>query len=435
MKPKHAGQAAGGQGNIISLPREKRLGRIPKPENTQPGQQRARFRVLEFRNASGSTSWRVQGMTREGRYVRQNFADLQAAQCRRTELEADFQKRRPEDPSVRMTTLSEPQLRLAETAFTQLGKDADLLEAVHWWLKGGRQVQRNAAPRLDEAVAAFMEWLTLAESLRPRTKLNLQGRIAMFANGVPNLPVDQFTPEAVERFLAGRRVAPETRINDRKAISRFFGWCAERPRRWVSGNPAAEVPLQRPERPPPAILTVDECAALLRSAQAHKGGKMMPYVTLSLFAGLRPWEISRLTWAQIFLADGQIRLDGIQTKTGRPRVIDFGDGPREQGPFNRALRTWLSACEGRPIFPPSALKDFAAIRRAAGFGRGLKPWAPDVMRHTAVSAYVRLVGSYAEAANLFGNSEQIIRTHYFARMTTAAVAEFYALRPAKGGSR
>jgi hypothetical protein len=55
----------------------------------------------------------------------------------------------------------------------------------------------------------------------------------------------------------------------------------------------------------------------------------------------------------------------------------------------------------------------------------------DGLRHTAISAFVSCHGSFADAAMQFGNSESMIRTHYFNRMTKAEAEAFYAIIPGK----
>ena len=73
----------------------------------------------------------------------------------------------------------------------------------------------------------------------------------------------------------------------------------------------------------------------------------------------------------------------------------------------------------------------------AGIGYGeptkenpdLKPWVPDVLRHTAISYYFRATGSYGRTAEQFGNSESIIKKHYQSRVSSKDTKRFYALRP------
>ena len=53
----------------------------------------------------------------------------------------------------------------------------------------------------------------------------------------------------------------------------------------------------------------------------------------------------------------------------------------------------------------------------------------DGLRQTAISAHVSLHGSFADAASQFGNSETMIRTHYFNRMTKEEAARSTRLCP------
>ena len=103
---------------------------------TKPNHHRQRFTVQDFTNATGTKSYRVAGYKRDGTRIRENFADLKAAQCRQVELETESLARET-DTAIRATKLTEVQVRLAETAFLRLDADQELLLAVDGWLKGG----------------------------------------------------------------------------------------------------------------------------------------------------------------------------------------------------------------------------------------------------------------------------------------------------------
>jgi integrase len=225
--------------------------------------------------------------------------------------------------------------------------------------------------------------------------------------------------------LGKRTVSAKTKDNDRRAISRFFSWCIERPRRWAAMNPCREIRTARCDDVPPAILAVKECKALLTEAQAFEEGRLVPYVAVCLFGGLRPFEAARLSWDAVNLTDGEMRLEASQTKTGASRVVAICP----------TLRAWLESCKGKPFFPPNWRKDFDHIKEAAGYGgrgnkKGLKPWPVDVMRHTAISHYFRQTGSYGQTAEQFGNSEARIKKHYQGRVSSADTRNFYAIMPA-----
>lgn len=395
-----------------------------------PPASRQRFKVIPFPNAGGSQSWRVIGTNRQGKQIRENFSDENAAHCRQVELMADFLGRQADGSATRATSLSAEQLRIAEACFVRLDADDEMYLAVEHWLKDGKKNAVSESPRLDDAVKKFKEWLDEPScTLRERTCGNLRNRVDIFSNGVANLPVNDFTPDMVEDFLIKQNVSPATRDNYRRALSRFFSWCIARPRRWTLVNPCREIRIEQEEKQPPSILSVEDCAKLLKASEP-KG--LAPYVAVCLFAGLRPFEASRLTWDAVNLKDREIRLEGTQTKTGRARVVAICD----------TLRAWLTAYEGQSFFPSSWRKKFDAVKLTAGFtGRieeeqeqeekNLKPWPVDVMRHTAISHYFRQTGSYGRAAEQFGNSEQIIKNHYQGRVSSDDTKKFYALRPKK----
>jgi integrase len=408
--------------NIVTLPTP-RLGRIPKAANATGHRQR--FRILNFANATGSTSYRVQGMGRDGKYVRQNFASLHDAQLRQIELEADFHSRQPDASAIRATKLSENQLRIAEAAFLRLDNDDQLLAAVNFFMEKGRPQARLESLRLDDAVAQFIAWVDGDGCpLREQSRHGLRIRVGIFGNSLSNLRVDAITPETIEGFLDGLKVAPVTKDNYRRAVSRFFTWCIARPRRWTAANPCREVRVERlRDTAPPQVLTVAECEALLRSAETYKRGLLVPYVAVCIFAGLRPFEAARLTWAQVNLADGEIRLEAIQTKTKRSRVVSVGT----------TLKAWLEAYQGKAFFPVNWRRHFDAVKDAAGFssrdGNGAKQWEPDILRHTAISHFFRECGSYGRTAEAFGNSEAIIKQHYQGRVSSEETKAFYGILP------
>jgi integrase len=263
------------------------------------------------------------------------------------------------------------------------------------------------------------------------SRKNLRRRVNVFINSVSNVRVADVTPDTIDAYLSKRGVSPKSKDNDRRAVSRFFSWCIDRPRRWASMNPCREVRIAQGEDAAPAILTLAECEALLQKAQTHKDGQLAPYIATCLFAGLRPFEVSRLTWPAVNLKDSEIRLEGRQTKTGAPRVIMICD----------TLKAWLAKFEGKPFFPVNWRRDFDAVKQVIGYGRkttkdpDLKPWPVDVLRHTAISHYFRQTGSYGQTAEQFGNSESVIKKHYAARVSSEDTKQFYALLPAKGGRK
>ncbi len=311
-----------------------------------------RFKIVPYLNPrTDSTSWRVTGIKRDGTRIRENFPDEHSAKCRHIELEGEYLARQT-DTTLRATRLTDVQIHLAELAFSKLSDDADLPRAVDNWLKHGKQHHVAESPRLDEAVVKFKEWLDGKGdgtgnghcTLREHSRKGLGRRVEVFGNSLGNLRVNEITPDTIEDFLNKLRareknpVSSVTCDNYRRDVSRFFSWCIERPRRWTVTNPCKEIRVAKDEKKPPAILTVEQCAALLEAARKKR---LAGYVAVCLFGGLRPFETSRLTWASVNLKDREIRLEGNQTKTGRARVVSICD----------TLHAWLKTCKGQSFFP------------------------------------------------------------------------------------
>ncbi|MGH7971447.1 MAG: hypothetical protein ACREIC_22235, partial [Limisphaerales bacterium] len=102
LATKTAGAAADTKVVPLTFPR---AGRKPAQGH------RERFRIVPFVNATGSQSWRVTGSTRQGKQIRENFADLKAAQCRQVELTTEYLGQHTET-QIRATKLTDRQLHI-----------------------------------------------------------------------------------------------------------------------------------------------------------------------------------------------------------------------------------------------------------------------------------------------------------------------------------
>lgn len=418
---------------------------LPKAGKSKQRTAQARFTVKEFTNPSGEIAWRVDGYKRDGKRIRENFADLKSAQCRQVELETEYLQGKVETV-IQATKLTTEQVRVAEVAILKLGDDWQrLVDCVDYWNRTGAKNIKTDAPKIDDAIGddekadSYLHWLKNSP-LRDATKKHWKTRMTVFKNSVSNIRVSEMTPDFIDGFLSKLTVGPEGKDTYRRAISRFCSWTIERPRRWMTTNPCREVKVHKGEKSAPAVLTIAQCRAILKAAKKHRKGLLVPYVAVGLFAGLRPFEIRRLTWAAVNLKDNEIRLEAAQTKTGRKtgrgRIVEI----------DPTLKKWLEAYDGKSFYPSNWRKEFDAVKAKAGFGpevikekndsgkvvekkTGLKPWPDDVLRHTAISHHFRKHQSYGKAAEQFGNSEAIIKAHYQGRVSSDETKKFYALRP------
>lgn len=380
------------------------------------------FRITSFTNSNGTPAFRVQGWLR-GKRVRENFPTVERAEARKLELE--HQRLGLQAPEIlRATWLTSDQLAAAESVFTRIPAPDEVRKAVDFWLERGKAQSKATEHandiRLDDALMRFKKYLTGAANLRESTRRNLRNRVAMFVSEVGNLTLQDVTPETVEAWLDGRHASPTTKDNDRRAVGRFFQWCVDRPQRFIITNPCREVRVALPERDLPEIYTLPEVMRLLVAAKRFRGGRFLKFIALQLFGGMRPTEALRFRDSQV--VDGHIRIEGRQSKTGRPRTIEA----------DPVLLAWLKVSGEGPVsnWQKSRLL-WDGLKRKAKLAR----WIPDGLRHTAISHHFRRSGSYGLTAEWAGNSEPVIRAHYQARTTAADSERYWALFPARTDRR
>ena len=153
------------------------------------------------------------------------------------------------------------------------------------------------------------------------------------------------------------------------------------------------------------ILSPQEIKDLRQTAEAHQGGSCAAAVGMMLYAGIRPHEVARLTWAQVDLRERVIYILPQHSKTGGARRVTI------HKPLLRILRAHRRA-DGERICPPKWLRHWRELRRATGWG-GDKPWPQDALRHTYASYHLSHFRSYAELQVVIGHRDAtLLRTRY-----------------------
>ncbi len=380
-----------------------------------------------FNNPSGELVWRVSGQVRDRRTlerfglresrVRKNFRSEAEARAwvRGVELCAVANEQQARGA---VTWLTEEQLRDAEMAWRLLGERAGagvLTRAAKLWVQRGE----GGGGALDVA-AAVAEYLEALERARraPRTVANLKSRLRAFVEFSGVSTGADITPQAVGRFLA-RPVAPVTQRNDRQAVYGFCAWLVRQGR--LAANPVGAVPRVAVDWKVPAVLAPAEVKRLLEAAQAVNGGAMLGYFAVAAFAGLRPSEIARLTWAEVDIDGGdrglwEIRVVRQKVRGGAWRVV----------PVSENLRNWLLCVRaaGLPLGRWTQ-KTFQAVCARAG----LSAWVPDALRHTFATYWLAQHGDIGRLATIMGNSPAVCQGHYLslAQRRKADAQEFWRL--------
>ncbi|TVP81196.1 MAG: hypothetical protein EA353_02065 [Puniceicoccaceae bacterium] len=263
-----------------------------------------------------------------------------------------------------------------------------------------------------------------------RTLYEIRNRCTAFIQFVGNKPVDQVLQQDVEEFLS--QYKGQNFNNYRTKLLSFFKWAELE--RLSTGNPVERIDRMDIDRDP-QFLTPEEVTDLLRAARDTNAGELLAYVSIALFAGLRPnSELKRLTWRGVNFEDGEIQVP--KGKTGVARTVKASAN----------LMQFLSICDRRkPIIPKGNFqRKFATVKRAADFKGGVtdskrlreieaepgrKPWIPDITRHSYITYHVRQHGDIYQTATAAGNSPGVIKAHYEGAAKSSEATAFWSITP------
>jgi len=219
-------------------------------------------------------------------------------------------------------------------------------------------------------------------------------------------PKDSTKPATVNREIACLKTIFNKAVKDNRA----------------DRNPCQGVKMLKENNERDRVLTPEEYARLLVQCPAH----LKPIVKLAYHTGMRQGEILNLTWGQVDIKEGFIKLNPEDCKTNEGRLIPLTDGL--VGTFKIMPRRLP-----RPGQTPAEVKVFTykdrpvgSIKRAfetAVKNAGLMDFTFHDLRHTAINNW-RLQGhDYFRIMAVSGHKTM----HVFKRYNTVSREELKAL--------
>jgi len=231
----------------------------------------------------------VEGRGSDGERIRKRFRTEEAARTWKGLREIEALNEHSEFHPV-VTKLTESRLQKPRNAFRRRGTRYSLTSAIEFFLK--HYCEPDVVLSLEEAAEEFLKAKT--GQIRDRSRVQLKSTITQFKEFSDNCHVHEVTQQTVEHFLRSLRAkdgntpaAKQTWNNYRADLHNFFAWCANPQRRWISINPASDIPKQKTGRDIPQALSVGEARELMGYVAGYKGGFLTKYFALALFAGLR----------------------------------------------------------------------------------------------------------------------------------------------------
>jgi len=274
---------------------------------------------------------------------------------------------------------------------------------------GTRAETAPGLKKLGEAIKEVIEAKRLANR-RPCYVAELSRYLSCFAKGRESMEVGVFTSEHIEKWFVSRKDSPHTRATGINRLSALFDFCWRK--KWIADNPCLRMEKVHLEYGVPKIFPVQECEALLRAAE-EQDRELIPRLVLMLFAGVRREEVSRLSWADVDLDRGFLKIDAAASKVRHRRLVLL----------HPTAIAWLKLGGELPC-NSNLRRRLDSVRKAAA----LTAWPHDVLRHTAASHLVVLHGT-TKTADMLGHSESILHRHYRELVKPTDNERFWLLLP------
>lgn len=278
-----------------------------------------------------------------------------------------------------------------------------------------------------------IEQIKEGENLRERSPKQLIYTLQSLETAVgSDTLVSDITQEQIETWLNGNGWAPYTRRSKRIDVRTFFKE-AER-RKWVVFNPAATIKKVKLDDTGPGILTVDQVKLLMETARKVEP-RMIAYLALGIFAGIRPDELEDITPGLVNLDERYVRIPASTNKTRKSRTFEN---------MSDNCKAWLKL--GLDHLPPQNSRGrLNKVQLAAGFSGSRKKlvngkekwiqvpgmeWPHDCMRHSFGSYHLAMHNSQDLTATALGHrSSDMLYEHYRRIVTKKEAEKFWEILP------
>ena len=321
---------------------------------------------------------------------------------------ATQQRTRVENYGTSATILSPGQLEEAASAFEQLKPfGVSLGEAIGQYAKWRDQAARSVTFK------RLFELFTEAKAKRSAKYLTtLKYTFPRFA-GLHDKLVSRISARDIDEETAG--MSPHVRNTFLRILRTLFNYGIKRD--YLAENPVSKLDFESIQNGEVQILSPKDTHALMHAA-VMEAPDLVAYNALGLFAGVRPYELPRLQWDDVDLAEGHILIRAEVSKTGRRRIIDISPN----------LAAWLKPYKavGTIVDQSNLRSRLRAVRRSAGISR----WKQDVMRHSFASYWLAKHGDINALTLQMGHTTTtMLWKHYHKAAKRADAEKFWKIAP------
>lgn len=302
----------------------------------------------------------------------------------------------------------------------------DLREVAGFYIKHHQPVDETN--RFGTLIERYLESM-VKRKLRPATITDATTRLRPFTDAWEDQAIDSIAATDIDALLDERGLSGTNRDNYLRRLEAFFNWAVKS--KLTTSNPAIQCEAVTLEWEMPEIYRPSQAQAILRMAEMGDEAKdqpprhkLIPYLSVLFFAGVRPMEAARLKWSDIDLESSEIHIRAGQSKTRKARLV----------PISENLKSWLLKYrsvggEDKRILPcsPAALAKWRrALLKAAGV-----PAITDGARHSFATYSLAANGLDYTIEALGHGDAQMLNKHYKALVKNrkAAAGKFFAIEP------
>lgn len=304
--------------------------------------------------------------------------------------------------------------RLTLEAIETLGELAtgtsrpELVTLLRRVIQAGVAAVKAAEHTVSLSVAAWAS-VEARKDLRPTTRRDLRHfvRRILRVEGAADMPLRSMSSADCKRILAAAfGTSPSSYRKGRVILSSVFSYGIRQ--EWADSNPVTRIEVPAVQEKPIEPLTPEEVEKLQATASRPEFQDMRFSLSLMLYGGIRPTEVSRLQDGDINWEEGHVIIRPRASKTGGGRAVP--------------LRGVRGIRKRERFIPRNWKRKWQALRRAAGF----RHWVPDVCRHTFATYHAAMFRNLPELQLEMGHRDtSLLRSRYMVPARRKDAASFW----------
>lgn len=287
-----------------------------------------------------------------------------------------------------------------------------LLDIVNDW------ITRHKAATASVSLSKLFEEFFQAKAHRSPKYLQQIGHCKAKFEPLHKIKVSNLEPRQLSPILDNLR--PAIRNAYMRYLQAVFNLGIKRG--YLKENPISK--LEFAHRPRKGVVTLpnDVVIKMLNHAKTNEP-KLLGFLSLALFCGIRPDELTRMLWSDVLLDEKTVVIRENVSKTKRRRFIDISDN----------AVAWLNLCDRstKKIVPFSAATLTRARRKNWDAVKSDdRLWVQQVMRHTYCSSWLAMHEDINKLVLQSGHDTVVTmwrRYHKGIRKTDAV--EFWSIMP------